>query len=428
MPVAGSTRRRPSGCPRSRRAPCRGVRRGLVPPAEPGPHQHAARADGLARGQVVPASPTTNERARSRSRSAAARRSSPGCGLRQSQAARIARPRPRDSAGSSRSASIVAPPASSRSAMCWCASSTNDSRDDAAGDAGLVGDDDDREAGAVEHAHGVDAEGEEHQPLEAIEVAGLFDEGPVAIQEHGAASCAVARACRGGAAIDGLEHGVDFNSFHAPVVDRTLAQHAGPAEHVARDDVRVARRRGRPLVGRPEDRRQRHAERRRDVHRARVVRHERGAPRDDPDELPQRRAADQVRPRARPAAATILSHAPSRGRRAAPTSTAATPSARQRRDHLRDAIRRPPLRVAVGGARREADDALRRADSPAPASSASALCARRGRGLDPGQSRPPAGASMPSRARARGSTRPGARAGAGGATPRVSSQPRPAAR
>ena len=46
------------------------------------------------------------------------------------------------------------------------------------------------------------------------------------------------------------------------------------------------------LVGRPEDRHDRHAERRREVHRARVVRHERGAPRDHADEL----RAGSVRP------------------------------------------------------------------------------------------------------------------------------------
>ena len=62
---------------------------------------------------------------------------------------------------------------------------TNDSLNDPPRDARLVGHDDDDEAGAVEHAHGVDAVRKEDQPLEPIEIAGLLDEGPVAIEEDG---------------------------------------------------------------------------------------------------------------------------------------------------------------------------------------------------------------------------------------------------
>ena len=72
-------------------------------------------------------SPTTNERARSMPSSEAARVNMPGCGLRQSQTCRYASTTPPDDAGSSRSASMRAPPAASRSVMCWCASATNDS-------------------------------------------------------------------------------------------------------------------------------------------------------------------------------------------------------------------------------------------------------------------------------------------------------------
>ena len=51
---------------------------------------------------------------------------------------------------------------------------------------GLIGHDHDEETGAVEHAHGVDAVRKEDQPLEPIEVAGLLDEGSVAIEKDGA--------------------------------------------------------------------------------------------------------------------------------------------------------------------------------------------------------------------------------------------------
>src|SRR5881394_135331 len=70
---------------------------------------------------------------------------------------------------------------------------------------------------------------------------------------------------------DRAEHGVDVNPFHAAMIDGTLAQQARPAEHVTDDHVGAAARRRHALVGRAEDRCQRHAQRRRDVHRARVV-------------------------------------------------------------------------------------------------------------------------------------------------------------
>ena len=95
----------------------------------------------------------------------------------------------------------------------------------------LVGHHDHGEAGAVQEAHGIDAVGKEHQPLEPIEIAGFLDERAVAIEKDGRAS-----RCRGASSTD-REHVVDGNPLHAPVIDRALAQHARTAEHVADDHV-----------------------------------------------------------------------------------------------------------------------------------------------------------------------------------------------
>ena len=61
-----------------------------------------------------------------------------------------------------------------------------------------------------------------------------------------------------------------------------------------KDDVVIAERRGDALVGRAEDSRHRHAHRRRQVHRARIVRHERRAPRQDAGQLAEIRSSNQV--------------------------------------------------------------------------------------------------------------------------------------
>ena len=53
-------------------------------------------------------------------------------------------------------------------------------------DAGLVRDEDDAEAGAVERANRVDRPGIERQALDAIEIADLLDDRAVAIEEDGA--------------------------------------------------------------------------------------------------------------------------------------------------------------------------------------------------------------------------------------------------
>ena len=153
--------------------------------------------------------------------------------------------------------------------------------DDAARDARLVRDDDDGEAGAVQQPDGVDAVREEDQPLEAIEVSRLLRSGAVAIEKHGRRLMRIAAPPRTVGASTASQHASSTSiPLHAAVIDRTVAQHAGTAEHVMHDHVVIAERRGHPFVGRPEDRRHRHAERRGEVHRARIVGHERRAPRE----------------------------------------------------------------------------------------------------------------------------------------------------
>ena len=57
--------------------------------------------------------------------------------------------------------------------------------EDAARDPGLVGDDDHGESAAVQQPDRVHAVGEEHEPFEAIEVPGLFDQRAVAVEKYG---------------------------------------------------------------------------------------------------------------------------------------------------------------------------------------------------------------------------------------------------
>ena len=143
-------------------------------------------------------------------------------------------------------------------------------------------------------------------------------------------------------------------------------------------------------------------------------------------------AADQVdHARARPAA-TILSHAPCRGRRRRRPARQVTPRAPSRAASSADAIRRPPLRVAVGGAGREADERSPTRSTPA---APGASCGPGVAGVGSDAARCAADASA-SRLTAESQAahelevvrRPGARAPRGARTPRVSSQPRPSAR
>ena len=59
---------------------------------------------------------------------------------------------------------------------------------DPARNARLVRDHDHREVCPIELPYGVDREGEEHEAIEAIEVAGLLDQSTVAIDEDGASA------------------------------------------------------------------------------------------------------------------------------------------------------------------------------------------------------------------------------------------------
>ena len=78
------------------------------------------------------------------------------------------------------------------------------------------------------------------------------------------------------------------------MIDRTIAQHTGAAEHVVDEHVVPRRRRRDPIVGRPEYGDDRHAERGREMHRTRVVRDEGVAAAEHPGEQPQVRAPGEI--------------------------------------------------------------------------------------------------------------------------------------
>ena len=81
--------------------------------------------------------------------------------------------------------------------MCACASATNDSRKMPRRDAGLVGDDHDTANPARFSSRTASTvNGKNDEPLEPIEIARLFDERAVAIEEDGAASCRPSRGAR----------------------------------------------------------------------------------------------------------------------------------------------------------------------------------------------------------------------------------------
>ena len=254
------------------------------------------------------------------------------------------------------------------SAICRCASATNDSLTMPRAMPAWLVMTMTSEARAIEHPHRVHGVGKEHQPLEAIEVSGLFDERPVAIEEHGSR--------HGEVLSHGVQHGVGVNSFHAAVIDRALTQHARPAEHVPDDEID-------PLgVGRP----------------ATVTRSSVGpniavsgtpsaaatciAPESfdtkaahratTPTSCAQARAADQVHdPRAR------------RQRRFYRTPRVAVGAGadkdrghvlrRQARDHLGDAIRWPAFRVSVRRAGRKPHELRARRHAGARAAALSAF-------------------------------------------------------
>ena len=256
-----------------------------------------------------------------------------------------------------------APPAASRSAMCACASATNASSKKPAGDAGLVGDDDHREAGAVEQPHRVDAVRETTQPLEPIEIA----DSSISVPSRSRNTAALHRARLRRPSPDGRSRTrstastVDAVSCSGDRSDSRAACRGGRTRG-ARARRASPGRRGDPLVGRPEDRRRpaRRAPRRGASRPNRSTRTRRTAPsrrpaaagrcgRSDSTTRASGGSDDSIaRPASRSPAGADQHAARRRARATARRSTSATRS------------RRPALGVAVGGARREADERSRR--------------------------------------------------------------------
>src|SRR5207237_10542518 len=110
--------------------------------------------------------------------------------------------------------------------------------DDAACHARLISDDDDGEIGAIEEPHRVDAVRIKHEPLQAIEVTGFFDQGAIAVEEycrthtHPVTKSANHKSPNRQMSRHRLRDILDLNPFHAAVIDRTLVQHAGATEHL----------------------------------------------------------------------------------------------------------------------------------------------------------------------------------------------------
>ena len=338
----------------------------------------------------------------------------PGRGLRQSQSLPIALDlRRRDGADSSRSRRCAPPPASTRSSTTACASVHERLLVQAAADARLVGDDHDGEAGVVQQADGVDRVREERPG--ARDDRGIRLLRAACRRDRGRRPALMRRAARRHRAsrrrVDGVEHRVDADAAHAAVIDRTVSQHAGTAEHLMNDHVVIAERRGDPLVGRTEDRRDRHAGGRGQVHRARIVGHEGVTRREQPGKQPEIGPADQVDDAAPRSEAPILSHALHRGRR----------RRRPARTWRRRAVRRATTSATRSGGQRLAwpyaapgasptSGVERSTPSCARKASVRAAC-RRGDpdGGAPGQTggRRPARRRDPARAPGAGSTRTG---------------------
>ena len=172
---------------------------------------------------------------------------------------------------------------------------------------------------------------------------------------------------------------------HAAVIDRALAQHARPAPHVAGEYRMTAAARRRPgaaarcarsSVG-PKTAITGSADRRRQVHRARVVRDERARTPPARRRAPSRSVSPDDGPRACGSPRAISSRRGSRSAPRTPTSTETTSrrscsSARQ----AAEALRRPLLRRPVGGAWRDADQHVPR-PTPCRARSSDALGAMR---------------------------------------------------
>ena len=135
--------------------------------------------------------------------------------------------------------------------------------------------------------------------------------------------------CSGGGPLDLLSHRLEYapsrGARHAAMVNRTLQQHARATPHRVGQNLMVAERGGRTLIGRSEHGRHRQARRRRQVRSARVVRHDRSTACEHTHQHQQICPAEQVQPSAvtrsrnpRPASpmrARILSHSRRRGPR-----------------------------------------------------------------------------------------------------------------
>ena len=227
----------------------------------------------------------------------------------------------------------------------------------------------------------------------------------------------------------------------AAVIERALAEQAGPAPHVVAHDRVAAERRRRDFVGRSEHRHDRPAHRRRHVHRARVVRRA-------PARHHENTAISCVRlvsptrsigaaPAPPPASADSIARAASRSA-AAPTEhgahalrAAAAPTAPRR------VLGRPSFGAAVRGSRAPARRAASSGVQPRSTSSRARLVARRvwharqrangvGRGVDAERSddREVVARVMAVRHRGLAVAAPAPAPPRGRRTPRVSSGPR----
>ncbi len=289
-----------------------------------GAHEHAARADRAARPDVVPAGRRRRTTARDRDRDrAAACRIMPGPGLRQSQSAdsaaigRVGMMRAVELAVDPRAAGA---PAARRSRRARRA--TNGFVDEAAADARLVGGDDDDEAGAVEQADRVDASTGRAAGARAGRDSRVLDHRAVAIEEHRRPRSA--RRPGRSRRVHGVDDAVGGDALHAAVIDRTVAQHTGPAEDRLREHVRRSRRAA-PSPARRSARRSRRparpAPRRGASRRSRSTRTRRTAPSRRPARRRVVRPTRSTTRRAPRGSADSIARAASRSCRAPPTST-----------------------------------------------------------------------------------------------------------
>ena len=204
--------------------------------------------------------------------------------------------------------------------------------------------------------------GKQFQSIETIEIPDILDHRPVAIEEHGRAG---SRAGLLEKPPDGVVHPLGRNSFHAPMIDRAVAQKTGPAEHVVRKGRRLLCASSCGVSGRcsarPSARKCR-----RPAHPAPPARC--SAPESlatttlqcDMTPISISRSVCPIEIDALDVAGGIAIFA------AAKHDARDARSSPSRRRELGKAFRRPPLRVAERRARRDADQRLIRAPSTVP--------------------------------------------------------------